>query len=85
MRLPLTKALKLVAKAQEEDTRDYAFKIYLAKYPNMTQENFVTFNEFWEEIKPEKKIIDNRSEDEIMKEILEIENKFRKEESDGII
>lgn len=62
----------------EEDTREYAFRIYLASYPNMTKETFKTFNEFYEEIKPKKVELDTRSEDEIMQEILEIEKSFEK-------
>lgn len=44
----------------------------------MTKENFKSFNEFWEEIKPKKVELDTRSEDEIMREILEIEKSFEK-------
>lgn len=62
----------------EEDTQEYAFRIYLASYPNMTQENFKTFNEFYEEIKPKKVELDTRSKDEIMQEILVIEKSFEK-------
>jgi hypothetical protein len=80
LRLPLKRALKLIAKAQEEDTREYAFKIYLAALPNMTEENKMTFNEFWEEIKPEKITYDTRSQEEIISDVMEIEKKFRKEE-----
>lgn len=76
--MPLSKANKLIKKAMEEDTREYAFRIYLASYPNMTKENFKSFNEFWEEIKPKKIELDNRSEEEIMLEILEIEKSFEK-------
>ncbi|MDD3173355.1 MAG: hypothetical protein PHF63_06815 [Herbinix sp.] len=62
----------------EEDTREYSFRIYLAAYANMDKKNFKTFNEFWEEVKPQNIVIDTRSEDEIMKEILDIEKKFEK-------
>ncbi len=74
----MKKSIKLIGKAQEEETKEHAFRIYLASYPNMTKENFKSFNDFWEEIKPKKIEIDKRSEDEIMKEILEIEKSFKK-------
>lgn len=48
--------------------------------PRMDKSNFKTFNEYWDEIKPKQVVVDTRSEDEIMQEILEIENKFRREE-----
>lgn len=46
----------------------------------MNEDNFKTFNQFYDENKPQKITIDSRSEDEIMQDILKIENKFRKEE-----
>jgi wyosine [tRNA(Phe)-imidazoG37] synthetase (radical SAM superfamily) len=76
--LPLKRGIKLLKKAMEEDTKEYAYRIYLAAYPNMDKKNFKTFNEFWEETKPQNVIIDTRSEDEIMEEILEIDKKFKK-------
>lgn len=78
--MPLKKSLKLIGIAQEEETREYAFRIYLAAYPNMDKDKFLTFNEFWEEIKPDTSKYDARSKDEIMKDLIEIENKFGKED-----
>lgn len=62
----------------EEDTREYAFRIYLAVLPNMTKENKKSFNQFWEEIQPKKVEFDTRNEDDIMQDILEIEKSFEK-------
>lgn len=76
--MPLSKSIKLIEKAQEEETREYAFRIYLAAYPNMGKENFKSFNEFWEEIKPKKVEVDTRSKEEIMEEIMDIEKSFEK-------
>ena len=76
LHLPLRRGLKLLVKAQEEDTKEYAFRIYLAKYPNMDKSNFRTFNEFWEEIKPQNVVQDTRSKDDIMQELLAVEQKF---------
>lgn len=76
--LPLQQGMKLLKKAMEEDTREYAFRIYLTVYPNMDKDNFKSFNEFWEEIKPQNNVVDTRNKDEIMKEIYEIENSFKK-------
>lgn len=72
--------MKLIKQAQEDETKEYAFRIYLAMHPKADPEKFTTFNEYWEEIKPNNAEIDARTKDEIMKEIAEIENKFRKEE-----
>lgn len=78
LKLPLKRATKLIKKAQEEETREYAFRIYLAAYPNMDKKNFKSFDNFWEEIKPKRIKLDNRSEEEIMNEILDIEKSFKK-------
>jgi hypothetical protein len=78
LHLPLKRGIALLKKAMEKDTKEYAFRIYLAGYPNMTKDNFKTFNEFWEDIKPQNIVLDKRSEDEIMQEIIEIENSFKK-------
>lgn len=78
LHLPLKRGIKFLKKAMDEETKEYSFRIYLAAYPNMTKENFKSFNEFWEEVKPENIVVDSRSEEEIMQEIIEIENKFVK-------
>lgn len=44
----------------------------------MDKSNFMTFNQFWDEIKPQKIIVDQRSTDEIMTEVLQIEKCFDK-------
>jgi hypothetical protein len=46
----------------------------------MSNDNKMTFNEYWEQIKPDKIAYDVRSQEEIMSDVLEIEKKFRKEE-----
>lgn len=46
----------------------------------MNKDNFKTFNEYLEEMMPTRISMDMRSDEEIMQEIAEIENKFRKEE-----
>jgi len=80
LKLPFKKAIKLILKAQEEETKEYAFRLYISDKPRMNKDNYKTFNEYWEDIRPKQIITDTRSEEEIMMELIEIENKFRKEE-----
>lgn len=61
-----------------EETRDYAFTLYASAYPHMSEKHFKTFNEFWNEIKPKKVELDQRSKEEIMQEMLGIEKSFMK-------
>jgi len=44
-----------------------AFQMYLMRFTFMTKETFVSFNDFYESMKPQP--IDTRSADEIMNEI----------------
>lgn len=73
LKLPYKKALSLIDKAQEEDTREYYFRWWLARYPLYTKDNYESFEEFYESTKPEPISIDTRSKDELMAEIQEIE------------
>lgn len=74
----MKKATKLIAQAQTEETREYVLKFYLTDRPNMDKKNFKTFNQYCDEMIPKKVTLDNRSQDEIMQEILEIEESFTK-------
>lgn len=44
----------------------------------MDKKNFKSFEGFWEDIKPKRIEMDNRSKEEIMREILHIEETFEK-------
>ena len=72
MKLPIYRALNLIAVAQEEETKEAIFRLYLVDRPYMDKKNFETFEKYYEKrvVKPFK--IDNRSEEEIMAEILSI-------------
>jgi hypothetical protein len=49
----------------------------LAAYPNMDRKTFKTFNEFYENLRPRKVVMDMRSQDEIMEEIADIEKQIK--------
>ncbi len=78
LKLPYKKALSLIDKAQEEDTREYYFRWLLSRYPLYTKDNYEPFEEFYEKAKPKKITVDTRSKDELMQEILDIEKQFNK-------
>lgn len=77
LKLPLSRALDLIEKAEEEKFRDHTLKIYLAAYPNFTKKNFITFDEFWEQVKPRKVTYDMRSKEDLIKEAKEIEERCK--------
>lgn len=71
--------MKLIEKAQEETSRDYALKIYLGMVPRMKK--IIPFNEYYENVKnsmPKKVKYDTRNKDDIMSELSEIEKSFQK-------
>lgn len=71
--LSIRRASKLYNKAFEEDKRDEAYQWWLARVPLYTQENYETFEEFYKSLYPPRVEYDNRSKDEIMSELLEME------------
>ena len=69
MKLPLGKAVALINKARDEAQREKVYRLWLVRYPNYTENNFETFEEFYEKLYPPKVEYDMRSKDDIMAEI----------------
>ncbi len=69
LKLPLKRATALINKAREETQRDKYYKLWLVRYPNYTEKNFETFDEFYEKLFPPRIEYDARSKDDIMAEI----------------
>lgn len=63
-------AIKLIEKAQEEEKREIQYRLWLVRYPLYTEENYETFEEFYEKTVPKKVDYDLRPKEEIMNEIL---------------
>lgn len=65
--------MELVEKAQEEETTEYYYRLWLVRYPLYTEKTYESFSEFYEKANPPKVEYDSRTKDEIMQEILDIE------------
>ena len=52
MKLPLSKAVALINKARDEAQREKVYRLWLVRYPNYTEKNFETFEEFYEKLYP---------------------------------
>ena len=72
MDLPLPRAFSLIELAQEEETKEVMFRLYLSDRPNMDKKTFMTFDEYYKKYRPKRIITDNRSKDDIMAELLPI-------------
>ena len=75
MDLPLPRAFSLIELAQEEETKEAMFRLYLVDRPNMDKKTFMTFAEYYDKYHKPKAKLDNRTDEEIMAEILAIEIK----------
>ena len=65
---------QIINKAEEENTKEYLYRMYLALLPNFDKKTYMTFNQFYEKHKPKPlPKLDRRSEDELMDEIMLIE------------
>lgn len=75
MQMKLSESLKLLEKASDEDRREYAYRLWLARYPQYTEKTYESFDEFYEKIYPPKVIYDVRPKEELMNELLGLQGK----------
>ena len=68
--MPYKKAIKLIEKAKEEERSEIFYRLWLARYPMYSKNNYESFEEFYDKCVPKKIEYDTRSKDEIMNEIL---------------
>lgn len=78
--MQLNRAMQLIEKAREEETKEYYYRWWLVRYPYYKANDYESFEQFYERAKPQKIVIDLRSKEEIMSEMQEIENKFHGKE-----
>ena len=78
LKLPLKRAIKLLNKAQEEETKEYYYRTWLARYPLYTEKTYESFIEYYEKCNPVKIKYDVRSTDDIMLEMTKVEESFKK-------
>ena len=71
----MTHALKLLEKASDEDKREYAYRWWLVRYPQYTENNYEPFEEFYEKLYPPKVAYDMRPKEELMEELLALHRK----------
>lgn len=80
-RLSIKNFEKLVNRLKEDRAEEIVYRLYLALLPRMTQETYVSFNDFYSMTKK-----DSRPMSEIRAELDQAEAAFkRKEEADGTI
>lgn len=65
--------ISLINKGLEKANEENAFRIWLTIYPNMTKDNFIPFDEFYN---PKPKTISKKSAEEMLRESMEIRNRL---------
>lgn len=68
--LSIERAVALINKATYENKRDQVYAWWLARLPMYTQETYETYDEFYEKVYPPIVLMDMRSKDDIMNELL---------------
>lgn len=63
--LPIKNVVKLLTKSLERHQEEKAWQMYLTKYPQMDEENYIPFREFY---KPQQKT-EVKSSEEILEEV----------------
>jgi hypothetical protein len=83
LKMPFRRCLKFIELAYEKKDEELLFEYYLLerKFMITKQIQFMSWGDYKSKNKPNlyKGKVDNRSTEEIMKEILEVESKLRKE------
>ncbi|WP_332492486.1 hypothetical protein [Anaerorhabdus sp.] len=69
-KIPVKKFRKFIDKLNDNKSEEYAFRIWLSIYPNMNQENYISFSDFYKKKSKEK------SREEIKKDIDEAMKAF---------
>lgn len=74
MQLDIQAAMRVIEKAREKEKENRIFLQWVVQLPNMTQENYVSFDAYFDKVTGRN--IDKRPVSECMAEIEEIKKKF---------
>ncbi|TWE06400.1 hypothetical protein FB550_102422 [Neobacillus bataviensis] len=81
MSLPAEQGINLYVKAVEKDIERQAWEQWLVAYQNMTKENFISFNDYFKQLKQPQRVKDNRSDDEIIQDAESILKSMKRSDS----
>lgn len=77
LNLEIAEGIEFINKAYEKEIEDRVWEKWLIDYRNMTKENFISFEEYKNQIISRNiKVESNLSKEEILKEVEEIERKI---------
>jgi len=67
--MPIKYVTRLISKAFDRNDEEKAWQLYVVNHPNMTEEDFIPFKEFY---KPNKQVEEARTSEDILKEVKEL-------------
>jgi len=68
--LSIRRGYELYNKAIKEKNRDKTYNWWLARLPQYSEDNYESFNDFYEKVYPPSVQMDMRSKEDIMEELL---------------
>ena len=72
LKLSLPRAVELISVAREGEQKENLYRLWLVRYPNYTQETYESFEDFCEKHISKRQVVDARSKEDIMQELLSI-------------
>lgn len=79
-RIPIRKLMSITDRVLKEQKEQILFNVYLNLLSRMTKQTYISFSDF-----VAMTVQDNRSEEDIFRELEEMEKKFKKEDPDGTV
>lgn len=70
----IDEGMQMIQQVYEKQREEKAYQLYIASYPNMTKETYVTFEEFYKPQQRNEESTDTKSSEEILKEVQETMN-----------
>ena len=67
---------KLILKAYEKRLEERSFQLYVSKYPWMSEEDFISFEEFYQPARSRGAVKNNQNANEILKDVSDMMNEF---------
>jgi benzoyl-CoA reductase/2-hydroxyglutaryl-CoA dehydratase subunit BcrC/BadD/HgdB len=66
--------IQMISQIYEKQREDRHFTLYVSQYPHFTEENFITFEEFYKPHKQADEVVETKSSQEILADVRELLN-----------
>jgi ASC-1-like (ASCH) protein len=66
--------IQMINQIYEKQREDRHFTLYATQYPHMSEENYITFEEFYKPHKQDDLVVESKSSEEILADVRELMN-----------